>query len=280
VKLTDDDDGERYLAPWKDDPRPLVGVVHGVYAFTCGIEFWLAHEPTAQQEESRRLAFDIAFRRGQVRQALNTLAASGHLTRPGEALVEAVSARLAACEHTQVGAAFSETVTTMLDDHRALWRLRHARPDSATVAMAATAWLDGAPSPIPPGDNSSIVAGDVRRLPANRRTLLRARATDPELFASLVRRPAALPGSTPHADAALCTGDHTGAAAAYAHRIREEPDDTQAWVGLGLALHAQGRDAAPLLDHPEITVAVCRRIRGLGGPSPDPAALSAWLGSW
>lgn len=276
VKLTDGDDCARHLAPWKDDPRPLIGIVHGVYAFTCGVEFWLAQEPTAQEHEIRHIAFDIAFRRAQVRRALGALTESGQLTRPGEALVAAVSARLAVCEQVPVSATLSQVVTAMLDDHRAQWRLRHARPDTSTVNTLATAWLDGAPSPantVP----TRITAGDLRRLPANRRNLLRVKATDPETFASLVRRPAALPGTTPRADAALCTGDHASAAALYEDRLRADADDTQAWVGLGLALRAQGRNATALLERPEVTVAVHRRIRALGARVPDPTTLSGWL---
>ena len=279
VQLTDDDNGRRYLAPWRDDPRPLVGICHGVYAFTCGVEFWLTQEPTTRDTETRRMAFSIAHRRAQIRRALHTLRTSEHLTRPGSALVEAVSARLAVCEQAPVGATLSQTVTAMIDDHQALWRLRYGRPDTEPVTTLATAWLDGANAPAWAGGCRIVTQDDHRRLPSNRRTLLRAKATEPELFASMVHRPASLPGTTPRADAALCTGDHPGAAAAYEHRLREEPDDAQAWVGLGLALHAQGRNAAALLEHPELTVAVHRRVRMLGGRAPDPAVLAAWVGS-
>ncbi|MFL6123518.1 HEXXH motif domain-containing protein [Actinophytocola sp.] len=278
VRLTDGDNSARYLAPWRDDPRPLVGVMHGVYAFTGGVEFWLAQELTAQEHETRRIAFEIAFRGAQVRRAINTLTTSGHLTRPGAALVEAVSARLSTCERIPVDTMLSETVDAMLDDHQALWRLRHARPDATTVDLLATAWLDGAPSPPTCSGSSTVVTGNAQRLPTSRRILLHAKAVDPELFASLVQRPATLPSTTPHADVALCTGNLADAATAYEHQLRAEPDDKQAWVGLGLALHGLGSDAAALLDHPEITVAVHDRIRSLSGRTPRPAELSTWLG--
>lgn len=277
VKLTDDDHGRRYLAPWRDDPRPLVGVVHGVYAFTCGVEFWLAQEPAVRESETRYITFTIAYRLLQVRRALRTLRDSACLTRPGEALVDTVSTRLSACEQVPVNPALSETVTAMVDDHQALWRLRYARPDTAAISALATAWLAGSPPPTWSGTCRVATDSDQLRLPANRRTLLRAKATEPELFASLVSRPASLPGSTPRADAALCTGDYPGAITAYEHRLRMEPDDPQAWVGLGLALRAAGRNATALLEHPELTVAVHRQVRMLGGSAPDPVSLSAWM---
>jgi hypothetical protein len=147
----------------------------------------------------------------------------------------------------------------------------------ATVTALATAWLDGSVPPACSDTGTVVATDDGRRLPSNRRTLLRAKATEPELFASLVRAPAALPGTTPRADAALCTGDYPGAAAAYEKRLRADPDDAQAWVGLGLALRAQGRAATALLERPELTVAVHRHVRMLGGQAPDPVALSTWV---
>jgi HEXXH motif-containing protein len=279
VKLIDDDGAERYLAPWRDDPRPLVGLVHGVYAFTSGVEFWLAQEPTTRETETRGVTFDIAYRRLQVRRALHTLRASGHLTQPGTELVDTVSNRLAVCEQLPVSTTLSRTATAMIDDHQALWRLRYARPNPEAITTLATAWLDGGPPPPWTGDNHITTDGNDRRLPSNRRTLLRTKATDPELCASLTRRPDELPGTTPRGDAALCAGDYPGAATAYTDRLRTDPDDLQAWAGLGLALRAQGRDATALLAHPEITVAVHLRVRALGGQAPDPTPLAAWVGS-
>jgi HEXXH motif-containing protein len=279
VKLTDDDNGKRYLAPWRDDPRPLVGIVHGVYAFTCGVEFWLAQEAVLQEAEARAMAFSVAYRRVQVRRALRTLKASGQLTRLGHALVDTVSTRLEACERMAVTETLSQTVTTMVDDHEALWRVRYARPDPTEVASITTAWLDGTGPTGWSGTTTIVAEENPPRLPSNRRSLLRTKTTDPELFSSVVREPWSLPGTTPRADAALCTGDYEGAVALYADRLRTAPDDTQAWVGLGLALRAQGRAAAGLLEHPELTVAVHRRVRAVGGRLPDPAALSTWVSS-
>jgi HEXXH motif-containing protein len=277
VQLTEDDNVRRHLAPWRDDPRPLIGVVHGIYAFTCGVEFWLRHGVVADDVEARRIDFDVAYRRLQVRRAVRTLESSDRLTPAGTALVDAVSTRLAVCEQAPVDPALSRTVTALVDDHRALWRLRHARADAVTVASLAAAWLDGASPPPDLPWQSHIVAEDERRLPANRRNLLRAKAIEPETFAALVRRPSALPGTTSRADAALCTGDAENAVEGYRERLQADPDDTQAWAGLGLALRAQGRVAGALLEYPEVTLALHRRVRALDGRAPDPGALSTWL---
>jgi HEXXH motif-containing protein len=274
VKLTDGDLTQGYLAPWRDDPRPLTGVLHGLYSFTCGVEFWLVEAEVASEHEQVR--FEIAFRRTQVRRALRALDDDPHLTNAGRALVEAVTTRLAVCEQTPVPAHLSTVVTAMVDDHHALWRLRHVRPDQEVVDALAAAWCVDRPPPTWV-DRTRISAEDTRRLPANRRNLMHVKAVDRELFTSLTRGRGALPGSTPYADAAFCTGDVAAAATAYRRHLTSMPDDIQAWAGLGLALRAQGEDAAPLLDRPEVTVAVHRRIRALAGPAPDPSALVAWL---
>jgi hypothetical protein len=108
---------------------------------------------------------------------------------------------------------------------------------------------------------------------------LRTKATDHDLFTSLVRTPTRLPGTTPRADAALCTGDLPGAEELYAARLGTDADDITAWAGLGLAIRAQGREATALLEHPEITIAVHHAVRALDGRPPDPVALARWLNS-
>ncbi len=274
VKLTDGDITRRYLAPWRDDPRPLTGVLHGVYAFTCGVEFWLREIAVTGADELA--LFTIAHRTTQVRRTIRMLAGEPRLTNAGRALVDIVSTRLAACEDAPVDPRLSTVVSAMADDHQALWRLRHAHPDPATVDALADAWCADSPPPAWP-DHTRIIPDDSTRLPANRRNLLRAKVTDPAMFRSLTRGRNTLPGTTPYADAAFCTGDADSAAQAYHRHLTTGPDDVQAWVGLGLSLDAQGRDAAPLLHHPELTVAVHRRVRALTGRGPDPLTLVAWL---
>jgi HEXXH motif-containing protein len=275
VRLTDGDLTRRYLAPWRDDPRPLTGVLHGVYAFTCGVEFWLAE--AADGGENDDALFAIAYRRTQIRRALRALTDEPHLTNAGRTLVDTVSARLAVCERVPVDTRLTAVATAMVDDHRALWRLRHAHPEPGAVDALAAAWCADR-SPPAWTDRTRIIPDDTRRLPANRRNLLRTKATDPALFTSLTRGRGSPPGTTPYADVAFCTGDADSAAHAYHRHLLTAPDDLQAWAGLGLALRAQGRDATVLLEHPELVVAVHRRVRALTERGPDPLALVAWLG--
>lgn len=279
VNLVQEDDGARCYAPWRDDPRPVVGLLHGVVAFTSGVEFWQTQRDVVQESEVRGAEFDLAFRRLQVRRAVQFLLVSGKLSRLGQVLVNAVSRRLLGCEQIPVTHGLPEIVLAMVDDHRALWRLRFVRPDATVVDSLAAAWLAGTAPPKWSTDGSQILAGDQRRLPANRRNLLRTKAVEPDLYASLMSRPATLPGTTPRADATLCLGDGDGAAAAYRARLRTDPSDAQAWVGFGLAMRMQGRTMAAmaLLTQPEIIVAAHRRVRLLSGRQPDPGEFTGWV---
>jgi HEXXH motif-containing protein len=281
IELVNDADGPRLYAPWRDDPRPVTGLVHGVYAFVCASEFWLAHRDQLPEHAARRAEFAFVYRRHQVRRAVDLLLAGDRLTELGRRLVKAVSRRLAVCERAPAVAELADIAETMATDHYALWRLWFVRPDSRAVEWLASAWLADAPVVTRPPQADVVLADHGRPLPAHRRNLLHTKAIEPELFTRLAERPALLPGATALADAALCTADIDAAATGYRNRIRNDPDDQQAWVGFGIACRAQGRGAAAkaLLVAPEVTVAAHRRVRTLGGGSPEAAVFADWVGA-
>src|SRR5262249_37748051 len=80
--------GERFHAPWRDDPRPVVGLLHGTYAFTGVTSFWRRqreHETSAAAE----LYANTEFARWRVSalRAARTLLGSGRLTTIGRQFV-------------------------------------------------------------------------------------------------------------------------------------------------------------------------------------------------
>ncbi|GLW28311.1 HEXXH motif domain-containing protein [Actinoplanes regularis] len=82
IQLTDPDDGRRYFAPWRTDPRPLAGLLQGVYAFAGVADTWRALRDTHARRDSAESRFADA--RLQVDRSLATLQASGALTPDGE----------------------------------------------------------------------------------------------------------------------------------------------------------------------------------------------------
>ncbi|MEU5848658.1 HEXXH motif domain-containing protein [Saccharopolyspora shandongensis] len=278
VDLVEDTAGGDCYAPWREDPRPIGGMLHGIYAFVAVVEFWRVQRDLLGDADVRRAHFWFAHHRHQVRRALDALRGGGGLTELGQELVSAVADRLAACEQEPVPGEVSDIVAKLADDHYAVWRLRHAYPAPWTVAALAAAWLGGRSA-------RDVARADSIR-PYRRRDgagargyLLKAKALDPDRFAALVHRPAGLPGRTAGPDLACCAGDYEKSTPGYLSAIQADPDDGAAWVGLGISLRGQGSHApaTALLEIPEVVVAVHRRVRALGGPPPSALALAEWI---
>jgi uncharacterized protein len=84
VPLSDPNDDRKYFAPWRTDPRPLAGLLQGVYAFVGVADAWRALRaadgiaPTAEQQ--------FAYARLQVHNGLNAVEQCDALTSAGRAL--------------------------------------------------------------------------------------------------------------------------------------------------------------------------------------------------
>ncbi|MEV4133201.1 HEXXH motif domain-containing protein [Dactylosporangium sp. NPDC049742] len=83
--LTRPDDGRRYFAPWRTDPRPLGGLLQGVYAFAGVADTWRALRTAEGVADTAEQQFADA--RLQVDRSLETVASSGALTPAGELFV-------------------------------------------------------------------------------------------------------------------------------------------------------------------------------------------------
>src|ERR1035441_7070902 len=88
------DRSARYYAPWRDDSRPLGGLLHGAYAFLAVTDFWRVQRTIVPAREAPFAHFEFARRREQTRHAVRTLQSSGELTDLGTRLVAAIGDRL------------------------------------------------------------------------------------------------------------------------------------------------------------------------------------------
>lgn len=84
VELTLPEDGSRYYAPWRPDPRPASGLLQGVYAHLGVAGFWRRHRYVTEGEEARRAHVDFAHWRRSTVDAARALADSGRLTTDGK----------------------------------------------------------------------------------------------------------------------------------------------------------------------------------------------------
>ncbi|MFF2022733.1 HEXXH motif domain-containing protein [Streptomyces sp. NPDC058171] len=131
--LVDERPGELFYAPWRDDPRPLVGLLHGVYAHLGVARFWLRQLEVAAEAEARHRAWiEFARWRDVTREANATLLGSGRLTAVGARFVRRTEEALTALEAHRVPGPAAARAAELARAHRGRWARRHAGPLRAT----------------------------------------------------------------------------------------------------------------------------------------------------
>ncbi|MEU7782795.1 HEXXH motif-containing putative peptide modification protein [Amycolatopsis sp. NPDC049159] len=275
VRLHTEDRSERLYAPWRDDPRPLGGVIHGIYAFFAVTEFYRAL--STRRPDDELAAFEYAHWRHQVTRTLDTVCADEALTEPGQRFLALVAERARTWQDDDVLATAAHWSELMAADHHAGWRLRHLRPEPEAIERIVDGWLSAAPGPGIDGVGTTLVTEPDGDWTNARADLLRVR-----LGEDGGRRARALwqdvPGAS-EADFALVDGRGKDALDAYRTGLRETPDAPAALIGLGLALRTTGDPAAAdvLLGRPEVVRAVLRGIRRRPAPEPAPEEVARWL---
>jgi HEXXH motif-containing protein len=258
IDLYDRTDPSLHYSPWRADPRPLRGLLHGCYAF-LGVAMWWS---AARAAAGSRADYEAARSALQVHQALETLATARGLTPAGREFVAGMAeslATLAAGPHS-----VRHLAELAVDDHRVSWRLRSVVPDAEAVADIAAAWRAGRPvSSLPV---TAMLAGTAETFVPNDRI---------RLWGRLARRP--IPEGD-DADILLARQAHEPAAKRYLEALRHDPDSTQTWAGLAIAAaRIDGPDRQLWRCRPELIRAVHRALRDSGGESPDPLTLAGWL---
>ncbi|MCS7483288.1 HEXXH motif domain-containing protein [Umezawaea endophytica] len=264
---------QRFYAPWRDDPRPLPGLLHGLYSFVAVVDFWRVQR---EADDTPIAHFEFAHWRDQSLLVARALRDDPHLTDLGRRFVSAQADRLEAWSTDPVPPDVLSAARDTAADHHATWRGRHLRPDPAHVVALADAWLSGGPRPDRPAPGSTLSAGADE--PTPRPVLARLRLADPAAFAAVVADPGTVPGAS-GADLALVAGDTARALPGYLDLVRDDPTRTTAWTGLGAALRTTPAGAA-ILDRPDLVKAVYLAVVGRpGAVAPDPVGLAEWIGA-
>ncbi|MFI6130376.1 FxSxx-COOH system tetratricopeptide repeat protein [Micromonospora sp. NPDC051141] len=284
VPLFEHHDNPRYYAPWRDDPRPLGGLLNGTYAFTAVARFWhnRHQQPSLPHRDRTRAAFECGLWQHQVARALSQIRTDPHLTTYGHDVVTALTGVLDAMRH-EASDEIADTVSMATADHWAGWRAHHLQAPGDLVHQLAERWTmsrnDAGTLRYEPQLRQRI---DVPALDA-RAVLMRWRLARPERFHLLYQTPSGAGDATPDAtvgDVHLVAGDMEQAQHAYLRAV-DRADDRQliALVGLGLALRAQGeRPAADaLLTFPELVGQVAEAIRTAAGVVPPIPEFAGWL---
>ncbi|MFG2029065.1 HEXXH motif domain-containing protein [Streptomyces sp. NPDC048825] len=281
------DPEELFYAPWRDDPRPLSGLLQGIYAFTGVTRFWRVHRYAAGAAQASPAHFEFALWRAQVWSTLNLVRGHERLTPLGRHVIEGLREQCALWLADPVPDAESELAREAAADHRARWRAHHLRPPAEAVEEAVRAWQRGddrAPAGL--AAEPELVPDSEVRFLDSAAVLIRHRLSEPDG----ARGQAAAQGSgatagvegVTVADVLLAHDDRAGARAAFVAQLSGKGAPVAAWVGLGRALAGEGqvRNAASrlLLSFPERARAVHEAIEAATGRAPDPVRLAEWLG--
>ncbi|UGY94487.1 HEXXH motif domain-containing protein [Streptomyces gobiensis] len=306
--LHSEENENRLYAPWRDDPRPLRGMLQGVYAFTGVARFWygsILRRSLAEEGTMMLAQFEFALRRHQLLRVLPPLREDAELTPLGRRVVEQLLETVGRWQDAPVPPRILADAEQAADDHAVGWRLHHLVPDSAMVAWLVRGWkrrtlADETPVPSPPPRPCPAprLAPDPNAWNLDSRAvLLRTRLMDP-LLKGLPDTPggmaAVIRGARP-ADLFLLTGDAAAALRLYQAEITSAHDSAcdaptasdspvlrsaaGAWAGLRLALELLGGHPAAaqaLLRCPELV----RDVHGaIGDTEPaDPVAVADWVG--
>lgn len=275
-RLADPEARRLYYAPWRSDPRPVLGLLHGVFAFAGVAGFWRTHRAHVTGAEAQRADFEFAVHREQVREAVAPLVDGEVLTEAGRLFVDEIAALVEAWQEDDVPAGPRALARHYCALRRAVWRARHLEIPRSAAERLATAWAAGRAAPELPASALRPRPDLIR--PDTFGPLARYRLSAPDRFARRRRQEEKSGDPVRRAEYAAVAGHTDEAALAYAEWSERDPYDAEAWIGAVLALPepARGPGAALLLDRPEVVAGVRRAVAARGRP-PAPLALADWL---
>jgi HEXXH motif-containing protein len=123
VSMYDADAPDRYYAPWRLDPRPVGGLLQGVYAFLGVADLW--HRLRAAPGLGELAEREFAVIREQVRHALRTLRGSPALTAPGRRLAAGLNATMDSLMAEPLPAPVTRQARSALARNHEAWRARN-----------------------------------------------------------------------------------------------------------------------------------------------------------
>jgi HEXXH motif-containing protein len=256
-----------YYSPWREDPRPLQGLLHAAYAYLGVVDFWRGQRGVLTGPELLSADFEFARWRHQVAQAVRVLLDSGLLTAPGITFVNGMATTANRWLDLHVDQQAQELAERTATDHYVRWRLRNRRPDPAVISALTDAWLAGQPCPIDPGNVTSTITPTQRCLTQGDRV---------RLCGLRLRDPAALDSAEASVgDVAYVRDEFSSARSAFEAAITDDPEGIENWTGLILTLIALN-PAGKMADTPEVVRDVYRNAKGQIAVS-DLVALGNWL---
>jgi uncharacterized protein len=125
VPLTLPDDGRRFYAPWRDDPRPIRGLLQGAYAFLGVTGFWQRQRHLDDGPDRIQAQVEFARWREAALRVTDTLLSSGRLTIAGQDFVRGMARTLRSWEDEPVPTEAAAAARRQADLHLTRWQSAH-----------------------------------------------------------------------------------------------------------------------------------------------------------
>jgi len=138
VELSSPDEGQRFYAPWRCDPRPVGGLLQGTYAFLAVTGFWRHYREASDPAVALRANTEFARWRSSAALVARTLLDSGELTAHGREFVEGMMRTLTAWLAEPVPSDAQHAARAAAEAHLTAWqRLHGPLPDQQRLILLA-----------------------------------------------------------------------------------------------------------------------------------------------
>jgi uncharacterized protein len=121
VTLILPDDGRRFYAPWRDDPRPAGGLLQGAYAYVGVSKFWRRQRQLDKGDAGIRAHAEFARWRAAAQRVVDTLQSGRLLTPAGSEFVRGMAETLRAWQDDVVPGEAQELADGEAAEHLARW---------------------------------------------------------------------------------------------------------------------------------------------------------------
>lgn len=268
-------------APWRDDPRPLSGLLQGVFAFFGIAAFWQRYRGEITGAARALAEFEFAYARRQTRLGMRTLARSQFLTPLGRVFVDELAQQVYALQADPVPITAARDAWAIATDHQSTWRIRHLHPDDDAVGRLAEAFVARAAARTVRTVSYTVAADGDQHWYHGRLNLLRIGQVAPERLRAVAAGASPVPPTwaVTRADVAFAAGDSVRAEAAFRATITSDPTNVHAWSGLVVAAAANRSTPAwrTLVRRPELVRAVYLRVRQHRRSAASPTDIAEWL---
>jgi len=124
--MVDSGNGSRFYAPWREDPRPAAGLLHGIFAFAGVTAFW-RRQRTLERTPAWTLHAHVEFSRWRTGalDAARTLLRSDQLTPVGRTFVTAIEDILDQWGTEPVLGEATAIAARLAREHHTRWRAAH-----------------------------------------------------------------------------------------------------------------------------------------------------------